>query len=109
MPKPRTKRQAIRDERKKKRRETHEANYEVNDEERSAKRQRVHDGEEDTEQPTYDGEGEQQEHFHGSVPEKEFFGMLADEEQEYFRHADELLELNQFPTPEERDVFLQNV
>lgn len=42
-------------------------------------------------------------------PEKEFFGMLADEEQEYFRHADELLELNDFPSPEERAIFLQNV
>src|SRR4051812_40989363 len=26
-------------------------------------------------------------------PEKEFFGMLAEEEQEYFRRADELLEM----------------
>ncbi|KAK0725341.1 armadillo-type protein [Lasiosphaeris hirsuta] len=41
--------------------------------------------------------------------EREFFGMLAEEEQEYFRHADELLELNDFPSPEERDIFLQNV
>ncbi|KAM0743373.1 hypothetical protein ACQRIT_003550 [Beauveria bassiana] len=41
--------------------------------------------------------------------EKEFFGMLTDEEQEYFRRADEMLELNQFPTPEDRTLFLESV
>ncbi|KAH8888645.1 ARM repeat-containing protein [Thozetella sp. PMI_491] len=41
--------------------------------------------------------------------EREFFGMLTDEEQEYFRHADEMLELNDFPSDEERNMFLQNV
>ncbi|KAK3900336.1 armadillo-type protein [Staphylotrichum tortipilum] len=41
--------------------------------------------------------------------EREFFGMLADQEQEYFRHADELLELNDFPSPEDRYIFLQSV
>ncbi len=47
---------------------------------------------------------------HGEEPaEKEFFGMLADEEQEYFRRADEMLELNQFPTPEDRALFLESV
>ncbi|KAK3346715.1 armadillo-type protein [Lasiosphaeria hispida] len=47
--------------------------------------------------------------YHSPAFEREFFGMLAEEEQEYFRHADELLELNDFPSPEERDIFLQNV
>jgi nucleolar protein 9 len=41
--------------------------------------------------------------------EREFFGMLEDQEQEYFRRADELLELNDFPSSEEREIFLQNV
>lgn len=41
--------------------------------------------------------------------QREFFGILSDEEQEYFRHADEMLELNDFPSPEERAIFLQNV
>ena len=41
--------------------------------------------------------------------EREFFGLLEEQEQEYFRHADELLELNDFPSSEERDIFLQNV
>ncbi|GJC91621.1 pumilio-family RNA binding repeat domain-containing protein [Colletotrichum higginsianum] len=114
MPKPRTKRQAIRDERKKKRRETHEENPDAIDDERQSKRRRVGDEEDqdqdqDAEHQTYDDAGDHQQSFHGNGPEKEFFGMLADEEQEYFRRADELLELNQFPSPEERHVFLQNV
>lgn len=46
---------------------------------------------------------------YNAAPETEFFGMLADEEQEYFKQADELLELNDFPSPEDRDMFLQNV
>jgi len=45
----------------------------------------------------------------GTAFEREFFGMLGDQEQEYFRHADELLELNDFPSAEEREIFLQNV
>ncbi|KAK5662569.1 hypothetical protein OQA88_8482 [Cercophora sp. LCS_1] len=45
----------------------------------------------------------------GAGFEREFFGMLEDQEQEYFRHADELLELNDFPSTEERDLFLENV
>ncbi|KAK3990935.1 nucleolar protein 9 [Cladorrhinum sp. PSN332] len=45
----------------------------------------------------------------GGSFEREFFGMLAEQEQEYFRRADELLELNDFPSTEERHIFLQNV
>ncbi|RDL32589.1 ARM repeat-containing protein [Venustampulla echinocandica] len=41
--------------------------------------------------------------------ERPFYGMLEDEEQEYFRRADELLELNDFPSAEERTLFLENV
>ena len=48
-------------------------------------------------------------HLAGGTFEREFFGMLDDQEQEYFRRADELLELNDFPSAEERGIFLQNV
>jgi nucleolar protein 9 len=41
--------------------------------------------------------------------ERPFYGMLADEEQEYFRRADEMLELNDFPSPEDRSLFLASV
>ncbi|KAF2267639.1 ARM repeat-containing protein [Lojkania enalia] len=42
----------------------------------------------------------------GALP---FYGMLTEDEQEYFRKADEMLELNQFADPEERSLFLENV
>lgn len=99
MPKPRTKRGAAREERKRKHRDEPET-YETY--ETDSKRQRT--GEDND----YE-DGAEQQQFQNGAGEKEFFGMLADEEQEYFRRADELLELNQFPSTEERDVFLQNV
>lgn len=42
----------------------------------------------------------------GAMP---FYGMLDEDEQEYFKRADEMLELNQFGDPEERAMFLANV
>lgn len=56
-------------------------------------------------------EGSQDEVMDGvSTPgEMPFYGMLDEEEQEYFKRADEMLELNQFDSPEERDLFLENV
>ena len=59
-----------------------------------------------------DGEAEQQEAYsesalqHGDMP---FYGLLGEDEQEYFKKADSLLELNQFVNPEERNLFLANV
>lgn len=38
-----------------------------------------------------------------------FYGMLDEEEQEYFKKADEMLELNDFEGPDGRSLFLQNV
>ncbi|KAH8735212.1 armadillo-type protein [Ilyonectria robusta] len=99
MPKPRTKRGAGREERKRKRREEVEPQDNT---EKESKRQRTTDDGQDYE------EGATGIHQNG-FGEKEFFGMLAEDEQEYFRRADELLELNQFPTADERDVFLLNV
>lgn len=43
------------------------------------------------------------------VADRPYYGLLEDEEQEYFRRADELLELNDFPSSEERSLFLANV
>lgn len=45
----------------------------------------------------------------GGELERPFYGMLDDQEQEYFRRADELLENNDFPSDEERSLFLANV
>ena len=59
-----------------------------------------------------DSNGDQQEHSQdaytgpGEIP---FYGLLSEDEQEYFKRADSLLELNQFADAEERDLFLANV
>ena len=41
--------------------------------------------------------------------DKAFFGVLDEQEQEYFKNADSLLEQNEFPNAEERAAFLQSV
>ncbi|EMD68505.1 hypothetical protein COCSADRAFT_33398 [Bipolaris sorokiniana ND90Pr] len=41
--------------------------------------------------------------------ESPFYGMLDEQEQEYFKKADEMLELNQFESTEDRDIFLASV
>ncbi|KAK4096759.1 ARM repeat-containing protein [Parathielavia hyrcaniae] len=113
-----SKRQLIRDEKRAKKRGRELAD----DEERGAKRQRHDDDDNgnsfytldpnadfialDDDERTHDAPSHRD---RGGNFEREFFGMLADQEQEYFRHADELLELNDFPSPEERHIFLQNV
>ena len=38
-----------------------------------------------------------------------FFGMLDEEEQEYFKRADDMLETNNFAEADERSLFLANV
>lgn len=38
-----------------------------------------------------------------------FYGMLDEEEQEYFKRADEMLELNQFEDDDARKLFLESV
>jgi len=45
----------------------------------------------------------------GPPVEQVFFGMLDEEEQEYFKRADEMLEMNNFADDEERSLFLANV
>lgn len=42
----------------------------------------------------------------GEIP---FYGLLDEEEQEYFKRADTMLELNQFSDAEQRDLFLANI
>ncbi|EGS22206.1 uncharacterized protein CTHT_0017230 [Thermochaetoides thermophila DSM 1495] len=108
-----SKRQLIRDEKRAKKRERELAE----EEERQAKRQRR--AERDNAENTYDPNADYiplDDDFDSSNGprgagnfQREFFGMLGDQEQEYFRHADEMLELNDFPTPEDRALFLQNV
>lgn len=49
------------------------------------------------------------EHSYPPGLERPFFGMLDEEEQEYFKTADDLLEANSFGSTEEQDLFLANV
>ncbi|KAH6652019.1 pumilio-family RNA binding repeat domain-containing protein [Truncatella angustata] len=111
MPKPRSKRQAIRDERKQKR---HDAEEEVEESaNKRSKRQRIdEDGNANNvadEYAEYTGSADMQGISGDARPEKEFFGMLSDQEQEYFRSVDEQLDVDDFPSQDERDMYLANV
>ncbi|KAI0813524.1 pumilio-family RNA binding repeat domain-containing protein [Xylaria sp. FL0064] len=113
MPKPRSKRQAIREERKKKRQQ-HEV---VPDESaQTAKRRRRNEDEAvggdstGDHAPEFEDGYEQSQAGGGLFPsEPEFFGMLSDQEQEYFRSVDEQLDIDNFPSQEERQLFLASV
>ncbi|KAI1378004.1 ARM repeat-containing protein [Hypoxylon crocopeplum] len=110
MPKPRTKRQAIRDERKAKRRDKALAAQKTS---KDAKRQRLNDDNDggigDQEPAFQDGYDQPQIRIGGPPPDREFFGMLSDQEQEYFRSVDEQLDIDDFPSQEERDLYLASV
>ncbi|KAI6086381.1 ARM repeat-containing protein [Hypoxylon rubiginosum] len=115
MPKARTKRQAIRDERKAKRRDKAIAAFEAS---KDAKRRRIDDADADgsggdggdREAVFEDGYEESQTRNRGPPPaDREFFGMLSDQEQEYFRSVDEQLDIDDFPSQEERELYLASV
>jgi nucleolar protein 9 len=58
------------------------------------------------------GEGHEGQQHLGAFPhpdETPFYGMLDEEEQEYFRRADDLLELNQFNDADDRSNFLASI
>ncbi|CAI4214664.1 unnamed protein product [Parascedosporium putredinis] len=118
MPKPRTRRKDVRSGRKRKH---DQDDVEVTldaEEDQTTKRPRLNDEEapdqgadNDGYDNGYDDTTQQQHHHHHqeSAGEAQFFGLLSDEEQEYFRGAAEVLELNDFAAPEDRAVFVENV
>ncbi|KAI0517786.1 pumilio-family RNA binding repeat domain-containing protein [Xylaria bambusicola] len=108
MPKPRSKRQAIREERKKKRQQDEVAPDEST---QTAKRRRRNEDETTGDRaPEFQDGYEQSQTAAGLLPtEREFFGMLSDQEQEYFRSVDEQLDIDNFPSQEERQLFLASV
>lgn len=114
-----SKRQLIRDERKAKKRARDIENAEAKGD---RKRQRLEAAEEDVDAP-YNNNDENaaqdadyvplNSHDNGDerrgppAPEREFFGMLTDEEQELFRSADEQIEKGEFETDEDRQYILE--
>ena len=87
-----------------------------NDDFEQPKRQRVNGNDEAAEQQDYVAIGTNsayengtQQDGDGPFEDKPFFGMLDEDEQEYFKRADELLEMNNFGDAEERNLFLANV
>lgn len=106
-----------REEKKRKREEKNEKNAD-----KHAKRSKREDDVEEVLQQYDDAQQYEQQHANeqnlyqdeaidgvtrpGAMP---FYGMLDEDEQEYFKRADEMLELNQFESPEERSMFLASV
>ncbi len=92
--------------------ETQKRKLEELDEQADQKRRKTDNGNVQPEEETERG--------HGQAPDicpfaskqeltsTPFYGLLDEEEQEYFRRADDMLEVNQFD-PEERTLFLANV
>lgn len=113
-----SKRQLIRDEKKAKKRardiETAEAHHDK-------KRQRVEAAEEGADAPYGEDAVESADYIPfdrnnnddgprgPSAPEREFFGMLTDEEQEFFRSADEQIENGEFESDEDREYMLEAI
>ncbi len=103
MPKERKKR-GRREEKKRK----HEEELELSS---STKRQKSEHSEAeveiivDADEPRYD------ENYEATTGpgEIQFYGLLDEDEQEYFKRADSMLELDQFADAEERSLFLANV
>lgn len=97
------------DHKKRGRREDHKKRKREHDESSSAKRHKKNA--EDVETPPQDVVPYQDEAIDGVTRpgDMPFYGMLDEDEQEYFKRADEMLELNQFDGPEERSLFLESV
>lgn len=110
MPRENKKRGRRAEEKKRKLEENEDGDFD------QAKRQRVAEPGSDQEQDYQQLSADQQDGSYEPVdgedrPQAElpFFGMLDEEEQEYFKRADEMLESNNFGDPEERRLFLGNV
>ena len=77
--------------------------------EASFKRQKSEDAREELQ--IYDEEVGQEDGYapYAGPGELPFYGALGEDEQEYFKRADSMLEVNQFANSEEGDLFLANV
>ncbi|PWW71753.1 ARM repeat-containing protein [Tuber magnatum] len=84
---------------------------------RRAERKRKEEAEKGQPGPQVLAQAEEAGHFYsghdggevGGEEDTQFYGLLNGEESEYFRKADEILELNQFGDGDERALFIANV
>ena len=98
--------------RKRGRREERKRKREEEEDQAAASKRRKSEDAEDVEIIVDDDGARPQEGYaeHASRPgDLPFYGLLGEDEQEYFKRADSMLELNQFADPEERNLFLANV
>ena len=102
MPKENKKRGRREENKRKREREQEEA-------EGPSKRQKSEDAQDEIK--FYDQEDGQEDAYapYSGPGELPFYGSLGEDEQEYFKRADSMLELNQFADPEEGELFLANV
>ncbi|KAI9860190.1 MAG: Nucleolar protein 9 [Trichoglossum hirsutum] len=89
-------------EKKRKRREEAEA-------ENTSKKRKFEDGADFIALAGQQENGDGQQENIGGMRDIPFYGLLNTDEQEYFKRADEMLELNQFNSAEERGLFLENI
>ena len=79
----------------------------------SGKRARVSEDPPDVEVRLDDQDDNREITDQGSLPQThgqpQFYGLLDDEEQSYFKRADQMLELDQFANPDERTLFLESL
>ena len=82
--------------------------------ESSSKRQRTRhstDGEpvEEFISLDYDAQNADEDQAADNGLERRYYGMLDEQEHEYFKNADQMLEVNQFRDAEERSLFIENL
>lgn len=99
------KRRGRREEKKKRKYEDDEQQ----EEEPSSHRMKRHHGSLDTIEDGVEADTAHYAEIYGGPPEIPFYGLLDEDEQEYFKGADAMLELNQFANEEEKTLFLTSI
>lgn len=82
---------------------------EKQEEEPSSQRLKQHHGLLDTIEDAVEADTAHYADVNAGPPEIPFYGLLDEDEQEYFKRADSMLELNQFANEEEKALFLTSI
>ena len=107
---PKAHRKRGRREEKKRKREEEEEEDQDQDQAVPSKRQKSLDAEEEVDNGDAAAQPLEGYSEYASRPgDLPFYGLLDEDEQEYFKKADSMLELNQFTDADERNLFLANV